>query len=464
MTTGGGPAPTKCTVSGGARSTAADVSDMRSTAHRLDTSGDDATSLCGDVARAASHLPLKSAVLSPGSAATIAEEVAGLTIGPNSLGRLAVQMEFVARTVRWSAQAYQLTDEAEQRALAAIQVATAAPHVAMALTVAVAASHGNPKTLLADLEHLAYVDPQLVPAAVTVVRGLVLAGSPALAAVGIDPPAGGSYEQQVAWVNGLANAAGKLDDRTPLTVNRIARRSDTSASDVAGLLRQAREVEAASGDDHSTVQVRRTIGPGGEGAWSVIVPGTSNWSPDEPHSPADLTANVRAAAGLPSSNYAAIESAVRDAMATKGIAPGTEPVMLVGHSQGGLLAMRLAADEDFRTAFDVRQVVTAGSPVSRIEVPDTVQVLSVELAGDPVPKLDGAADPSTINRTVVGCTPPDADWIELFEAHDARRYSDTVAVDGASLAADPGLQRWRDSAAPWLTGGGDVFEYHLRRP
>ena len=68
-----------CTTSGGTTSVQADLIDLRRTADTLDGSGDEATSLCLSVGRAAAHLPLKSALLSPGSAADVARRVFELT-------------------------------------------------------------------------------------------------------------------------------------------------------------------------------------------------------------------------------------------------------------------------------------------------------------------------------------------------------------------------------------------------
>ena len=76
-----------------------------------------------------------------------------------------------------------------------------------------------------------------------------------------------------------------------------------------------------------------------------------------------------------------------------------EPVLLTGHSQGGMQAAALAADPDFD--YHVTDVVTAGAPVATSGIPDHVNVLSLENTGDVVPLLDGEDNPAHANHTTV---------------------------------------------------------------
>jgi pimeloyl-ACP methyl ester carboxylesterase len=71
---------------------------------------------------------------------------------------------------------------------------------------------------------------------------------------------------------------------------------------------------------------------------------------------------------------------VLQAMREAGIQPG-EDVMLMGHSQGGITAMALAADDAVRAEFDVTTVFTGGSPAGRFDLPDRTTVTQ-DLASD----------------------------------------------------------------------------------
>lgn len=125
--------------------------------------------------------------------------------------------------------------------------------------------------------------------------------------------------------------------------------------------------------------------------------------------------------------------------------------MLVGHSQGGLVAMRAAEQYARDGRFAVTHVVTAGSPTARMAVPASVHVLALENRYDLVPRLDGEPAPAEVNRVTV-----------LFETqtHDvggnhalATTYVPAArAVDGDM--SDASLRAWRRSAGAFLAPTG----------
>ena len=111
----------------------------------------------------------------------------------------------------------------------------------------------------------------------------------------------------------------------------------------------------------------------------------------------DFATNVHAMAGQ-STMY---EQAIKAALESAGVS-ATDPVMLVGHSQGGIVAMNAAAHSATSAfPYNVTHVVTAGSPVAGIHPPPNVQVLSIENKYDLVPHLDGSSNPSSPNWTTV---------------------------------------------------------------
>lgn len=130
----------------------------------------------------------------------------------------------------------------------------------------------------------------------------------------------------------------------------------------------------------------------------VDVPGTKDWNlPGTDKSANDLGTNVDAMAGNKTALEQGIEQALHKAHAD---GPPHAPIMLAGHSQGGIVAAESAGDLKSH-GYNVTHVVTAGSPIGRIDVPDDVQVLSLENENDIVPHLDAADNPDSANRTNV---------------------------------------------------------------
>ena len=65
--------------------------------------------------------------------------------------------------------------------------------------------------------------------------------------------------------------------------------------------------------------------------------------------------------------------------------PSGEPIILAGHSLGGLVAQQLAADPQFNESYDIRNVVVFGSPTIQALREGTVRRLATN--GDPVTYL-----------------------------------------------------------------------------
>ena len=96
----------------------------------------------------------------------------------------------------------------------------------------------------------------------------------------------------------------------------------------------------------------------------------------------DLPADLRALAGSRTAYAVGIEQA----MAEAGIGR-SDPVLLVGHSLGGIEATSMLAHG---SGFHVTHVVTAGAPVGLTgDYPAGAHLLSLENRGDLVPLLDG---------------------------------------------------------------------------
>ncbi|WP_062381593.1 hypothetical protein [Demequina pelophila] len=220
----------------------------------------------------------------------------------------------------------------------------------------------------------------------------------------------------------------------------------------------------------------------------VYIPGTQDWGVRDVN-PADMEANARAVTGDPSD----MSRLVVEAMEAHGIGR-TEPVMLAGHSQGGIIATLLAATVGATTRgwlggapaagahagpgavaalgpprpgtgdalaaprFTVTHVVTAGSPTGRIAVPAAVQTLHLENSRDLVPGLDGRTNPAAANRTTVvhdrrASTRADAPDRSTTpgQAHALEGYAQTAALVDEGLTASS--TAWRQGASPFLEPG-----------
>ena len=92
---------------------------------------------------------------------------------------------------------------------------------------------------------------------------------------------------------------------------------------------------------------------------------------------------------------------VLEAMERAGIGKD-EPVALIGHSQGGIVAAAIASDMADRYTFE--HVVTCGSPVANHPIPERTWVTSVEIDDELVAALDGAANPATENWLTISGT------------------------------------------------------------
>ncbi|MDN4483516.1 hypothetical protein [Demequina lignilytica] len=216
---------------------------------------------------------------------------------------------------------------------------------------------------------------------------------------------------------------------------------------VAGTMRRLDWTEQLGG---GAVAIETVAASDGSRRHVVYIPGTQDWGVTDPN-PADAHANlVAVTGGVPDAGRA-----VRDALEAHGVAPD-EPVMLAGHSQGGLIAAVGASALADR--YRITHVLTAGSPTGRIATPSGVAVLHLENTRDVVPGLDGRANPDTSDRVTVvhdrrrsgQADAPDASRT-VAEAHALEGYAATGAL--VDRGAGPSVRAWTDSAGAYLAGG-----------
>lgn len=93
---------------------------------------------------------------------------------------------------------------------------------------------------------------------------------------------------------------------------------------------------------------------------------------------------------VPLAQSSAAMQLVDQMLREEGVDPDT-PIMLNGYSQGGVVAMSLANNKEFRSRYNVQVVATQGSPVSdRGSAPPGVAHIRMDNKKDYVPKTQGA--------------------------------------------------------------------------
>lgn len=222
----------------------------------------------------------------------------------------------------------------------------------------------------------------------------------------------------------------------------------------AEVLRDVGALYPLAGGTAGTVGVERIEHPDGGRSWVVAIPGMQTgamgWGPN----PMDNATNLRLMGGIADDGTALVARAMDQA----GVRPG-EPVLLAGHSQGGMVAMALAGSAAFRERFRVAAVLTAGSPVASMAGAPGVPVLHLEHAQDLVPAIDGAPSPAPAHRTTAtrdlrASTDP-ADRMAARDpgaAHGIDTYVRTARAVSASGAAS--VQAWEAEAGQIWGGAG----------
>lgn len=217
-----------------------------------------------------------------------------------------------------------------------------------------------------------------------------------------------------AAIAGLGMAGARTLQETPIRVTQTA----TSSSEPAGNYRDL--ISRIPRADEGAAQIRIEKYASG---YVVYLGGTIDSGVQPTNEPWDMTSNISAIAQLDSGSYTAAVQAMREA----GIS-AEDNVILVGHSQGGLVAAQLAASGDYR----VSDVVTVGAPLHQVELPQDINLVAVEHAEDVIPSLSGVATPAavathvTVTRSLYSTSSTPRG--ELLPAHNLSRYVETGAV------------------------------------
>ncbi|MGN6721837.1 MAG: PGAP1-like alpha/beta domain-containing protein [Marmoricola sp.] len=461
------------TVTGGANGLAARFDDLHAHANLLDTIASDLGEVAATLARVAISPDIaEAAVLCPIEAARTEEALLAANVGPHGVGVAWARAEASVAFVRFSIAAYQEVDDLLDRAGDQLAFAGGFAAGRLGTPLLAAAALSNPLVaaalwvnrgrLLDGAQKLAYEEPWVQEIATRSAPGFVegaassiLGGSPVLMAL----VSGGHWPTSDlrGAVDGLlqiAGRAGLLQDSGRLEVKRVGSPSSTDLREGRFFAEVMRQQDLLDDKDR-TIQVIAVDGPRGP-SYVVQIPGTQEWAPTRGGNPVDLATNVHLVAGHQTQLAAAVITAMRESNI-----PRDAPVMLTGHSQGGLAAATMAANPQCRAEFNIAAVVTAGSPIARVPIPSDVAVFSIEGRRDLVPKLDGADNPDrpnwvTVTRDDDGSV--DGDGEDVVDAHSVRTYRRTAsAIDGAD---EPALLRWRADNTDFF-GHGSISQFRL---
>lgn len=191
------------------------------------------------------------------------------------------------------------------------------------------------------------------------------------------------------------------------------------------------------------VAVEKYSFAGGATPFVVYIKGTQTFAPQDygGRDPWDMKSNTELYSGRMSASYASTVAALEAA----GARPG-DRVQVVGHSQGGAIAARLAMQGDF----EVPLVVTAGSPVDPTLDPGQTLV-TLGHTDDGVRALSGAGSPG-------GTGSPDS--VTITREHDPG-FTGNDAGEPHHLAAYQELAAQADASGDPRIDELDAFWAHL---
>ena len=266
-------------------------------------------------------------------------------------------------------------------------------------------------------------------------------------AVGITRPPGNAGLLALLYGSDGHPVVRPTDDRVPGSTT-----APRELDDLVGHLQQVAALSDGPESPHNGTIAVQTLADGtGPPRHIVYLPGTDDiatlpWRQDD--DVRDLGTDLRTMGGQPTSYQRGVLAAMADA----GIGR-RDPVLLVGHSLGGMTAAAILSQG---SRFHVTHVVTAGSPTAQVAgFPAGTHVLSLEHEGDVVPLVDGAPNAASVEQvTVTFADHGGADGV--VGEHDYWHYLNGAAAVDAS--GDPAvveqLRSLRD--AGFLAGDGPL--------
>ena len=211
----------------------------------------------------------------------------------------------------------------------------------------------------------------------------------------------------------------------PVSIEKMDESVEDMEPSMAESLRRLERLHARNDGEIEIIYLDNNGSP----SWMVLIPGT------QPHSPSTNpfdTQGIGEALGYDSEEVvSAVGQALREAGAEAG-----DQVVAVGHSQGGLHAMNLSQNRAFLEEFDLKYVLTAGSPVGGITPEPGISSLHLEHTQDWVPGAEGRVNVDTKDRVTVTLTnevkTPDGQDPGIGPGHSQENYAAGAALVTAS--------------------------------
>jgi len=226
--------------------------------------------------------------------------------------------------------------------------------------------------------------------------------------------------------------------------------ANEAAPSIEEMLRRVGDLEGAPA---ASLAVQRITGRDGVTRAVVFLPGMRHggFAAD----PQDLP-GAAAAMVAPATAYT---RCVGEALDAAGLPRGAE-VVLVGHSEGGVVAMDLAGDPSFNGGrVHVAQVVAAGSPISSKVAQPVTRVFEVDNAHDIVTHLDAVESPMT-HQTVDRLTYRFArDEHDVVRTHAVDLYADQLQALAGS--PNPLYARVTADLEPYFSGTATTAVFTL---
>ncbi|MFE4195651.1 hypothetical protein ACFRJ9_07295 [Paenarthrobacter sp. NPDC056912] len=211
----------------------------------------------------------------------------------------------------------------------------------------------------------------------------------------------------------------------PVTVERMNESIEVIEPSMAESLRRLQKLHARNDGEIEVIRFDNK----GSASWMVLIPGT------QPDSPATNPFDVQGIGEALGYDSEEVVPAVGQALREAGAAAG-DPVVAVGHSQGGVHAMNLGKNQAFLSEFDLKYVLTAGAPVGGITTETGISSLHLEHVQDWVPAADGRMNPDTKDRVTVTLTDEvrttDGEDPGIGPGHDQENYAAGAELVAAS--------------------------------
>lgn len=414
----------------------------------FDDASDRLASLAATGARLCASPDLAASLaLSPDTA--VAAETAVLS-ATGQLVPCALEAEASAVAVRQAVQLLQAADGSADLALSMAKygvgygMGAAAPMVAPPLAIAAAGAAVLPSSWWADADALAATTVAAHPEATQHLIGLLPGFVDGVTGLPGAHPTMTSLAGSVASMHhedGLATTA-------PTCLDVPA--SQTVPGSLADLVHHLSQVNDLP---DGAVEVQTVTLPDGTVQHIVYLPGTDDMNPlSHDEQVRDMQGNTELVAGQPT----AYGAGVLDALHQAGVQPG-EPIMLVGHSQGGMQAMALGATQ---TPYDVTQIVTAGAPVAGVDLPPQVSAISLEHDGDVIPLTDGGDNPDAANHVTIAF---DSGSTGVVGNHSLDHYES--GAEAADASDDPAIATAVEEASTFFQQGEVTSTvYTITRP